>query len=66
MTFGMMKHTSKFQFHKFFNTFVVARNKGGENYSKCQLETTIDKRTRKSEKGEYIYVLQLNKSVSTE
>jgi len=47
---------------------ISARDKseGGENYNKCQLETTIDKRTRKSEKGERIYVLQLNKSVSTE
>jgi len=36
---------------------ISARDKseGGENYNKCQLETTTDKRTREFEKSDYIY-----------
>jgi len=48
---------------------ISARDKseGGENYNKCQLETTIAKRTREFEKViVFINVLRLNKSVSTE
>jgi len=39
------------------NRNISARDKSesGENYNKCQLETTTDKRTREFEKGDCIY-----------